>query len=132
MSDIELHKGIIKKIDTEGLSVEDWVKQYIDKYAKENPNSWIARHINDSEFDYKQEFLDITWDQNYIITKNYIFKAYDEMLYGDFVDIHKNANGTYSYRTQFYNGGTCLTEMLEEGLKEIKIFDNSDTLYDET
>ena len=28
-------------------------------------------------------------------------------------------------------GGTCLTEMLEEGLKEIKIFDNSDILYDE-
>lgn len=120
MSEIELHKGIIKKVDTGGLSTEDWIKQYVDKYAKENPNSWVARHINDPEFDYKQEFLDITWDQNYIITKNHIFKAYDEKLDCDFIDIHKNTNGTYSYSTQFYNGGACLTEVLGNKLKSIE------------
>lgn len=120
MSEIELHKGIIKKVDTEGLSVEDWIKRYVDKYAKENPNSWVTRHINDPEFDYKQGFLDITWDQNYIITKKHIFRAYDEKLDYDFVDIQENANGTYSYRTQFYNGGACLTEVLENKLKELE------------
>ena len=120
MSEIELHKGIIKKVDTEGLSVEDWIKRYVDKYAKENPNSWVTGHINDPEFDYKQGFLDITWDQNYIITKKHIFRAYDEKLDYDFVDIQENANGTYSYRTQFYNGGACLTEVLENKLKELE------------
>ena len=120
MSEIELHKGIIKKVDTGGLSTEDWIKQYVDKYVKENPNSWVAKHINDPEFDYKQEFLDITWDQNYIITKNHIFKAYDEKLDCDFIDIQKNADSTYSYRTQFYNGGACLTEVLKNELKNIE------------
>lgn len=27
MSKTELHKGILKKVDTEGLSAEDWIKQ---------------------------------------------------------------------------------------------------------
>ena len=31
-----------------------------------------------------------------------------------------NNDGTYSYIMQFYNGGTCLSEMLEDGIKNIK------------
>lgn len=29
-------------------------------------------------------------------------------------------NGMYSYIMQFYNGGTCLNEMLEDSIKNIK------------
>ena len=31
MSETELHKGIIKKVDTGGLSTEDQIKQYGEK-----------------------------------------------------------------------------------------------------
>lgn len=31
-----------------------------------------------------------------------------------------NNDGTYSYIMQFYNGGTCLNEMLEDSIKNLK------------
>jgi hypothetical protein len=121
MSEVELHKGIIKKVDTKGLNVKDWIKQYVNKYAEENPDSYTAKHINDSDFSYEYEFLDITWGQNYFIFKDNLFRAYDnEYDSDDFIDIKKNADGTYSYTTQFYNGGTYLAEQLKEGLKSLE------------
>jgi hypothetical protein len=36
-----------------------------------------------------------------------------------FMEMNRNEDGSISFFTQFYNGGTCLTEMLEEGIKEV-------------
>jgi hypothetical protein len=37
----------------------------------------------------------------------------------DINNLTENEDGTISFVTRFYNGGTCLTEMLEDGLKEL-------------
>ena len=36
------------------------------------------------------------------------------------VDVRSNGDGTYKYIVQFYNGGTWLNEVLEEGLNNLK------------
>jgi hypothetical protein len=36
------------------------------------------------------------------------------------MNLTKNEDGTISFIGQFYNGGTCLDEMLEEALDEMK------------
>lgn len=33
------------------------------------------------------------------------------------VDVRSNGDGTYEYIAQFYNGGTYLDEVLEDGIK---------------
>lgn len=36
------------------------------------------------------------------------------------VDVRSNGDGTYKYIAQFYNGGTWLNGVLEEGLNNLK------------
>lgn len=45
-------------------------------------------------------------------------KSYD--MYEDFVTVSETQPGVYEFTTQFYNGGTCLQEMLQEGFDEMK------------
>lgn len=133
MSGVELHHGILIKVNREGLSVEEWIKKYVKNYAKINPSSYVSKHIDDLDFDYKEAFCEVTQAKGYIVTKNHIFTYYDELLNNDyFVDIYKNANGTYSYTAQFHNVDTCLSEVLENGLKQVRIYGNVSKVYDET
>lgn len=43
-----------------------------------------------------------------------------DLEYFDFFKVLKNEDETYTFITSFHNGGTCLNEMLEEGLKDFK------------
>ena len=121
MSEVELHTGILKEVNTRGLTVEEWIKRWVNNYLDNNDEVYYSRHRNDPDFDYKSAFYDLTYYNPYIITRDKIFKVYDHLQESDFIcSINKNANGDYSYTTQFYNGGTCLTEVLENGLKNIE------------
>lgn len=112
MSEIELHTGILKKVNTKGLSPEDWCREQVlfidpmrEKYDFEKWSSILEEYDNIGK---------------YLVTATDVYEIYDTKHDGDFVDIHKNSNGTYSYRTQFYNGGTYLQEMLTDGLNELR------------
>lgn len=121
MSEIELHTGILKEVNTRGLTVEEWIKRWVDNYLDTNKCSYYSDHRGDPDFNYTDAFYDLTYYNPYIITKDKIFKVYDNLLESDFIcDINKNDNGEYTYITQFYNGGTCLTEVLGNKLKSIE------------
>ena len=121
MSEVELHTGILKKVDTQGLTVDEWIKEWVNNYLDSTTDSYYSRHRNDPDFDYKNAFYDLSWPDLYIVTGDKIFKAYDDLHESDFIcDVSKLPNGDYAYITQFYNGGTCLTEVLENELKSIK------------
>lgn len=50
-------------------------------------------------------------------------KKYDHLAKdSDFIEVTEwaNGDGTYEYVAQFYNGGTWLDEVLEEGLNKLK------------
>ena len=112
MSEIELHTGILKKVNTKGLSPEDWCREQVlfidpmrEKYDFEKWSMILEEYDNIGK---------------YLVTATDVYEICDTELDSDFCDIHKNSDGTYSYVTQFYNGGTYLQEMLIDGLNELR------------
>ena len=60
-------------------------------------------------------------DNGYVIIDgNCIYKVEleDFDAYDDFIEITQVQDGVYEFITQFYNGSTCLKEMLQEGFDQ--------------
>lgn len=112
MSHTETHFGKLRKIETE-LSIEEWCKEY----CNSNGISEISSTYNDSWID---EFFDRFYNK-FIISNDNIYEIFDHIeADDDDVDyLHENPDGTYTFVMQFYNGGTCLSECLEEGLNRL-------------
>lgn len=106
MSKVELHTGILKRVDTQDLTADEWIKEWVNNYLDSITDSYYSRHRNDPDFDYKNAFYDLSWPDLYIVTGDKIFKVYDNLHESDFLCyVRKSPNGNYSYVTQFYNGG---------------------------
>lgn len=58
----------------------------------------------------------------YIVIDHTLYEYLEktDLQYSSFCNITKIAPLTYEFTASFYNGGTCLGEMLEEALKEYK------------
>ena len=111
MSSIELHRGILVKVNTRGLTVEEYCEKLCKKYGYE-----IA-YEGDT---YVTTLTEI--DDTYKVLNGELYRCDDTEYPEDtsyLVDI-KNNDGVYEYIAQFYNGGTCLNEVLENGLKDLK------------
>ena len=52
------------------------------------------------------------------IYKVELYKEFD--VYDNFVEITQVQDGVYEFMTQFYNGSTCLQEMLQEGFDQTR------------
>lgn len=121
MSEVELHQGTLIKVNRKGLSVEEWVRRWVVNYLMANQDDYYSEHIDDQDFNFLSAFYDLSWNTRYVVTNREVYRVIDHHLDSDFIcNIQENTDGTYSYITQFYNGGTCLTEVLEEKLKSIE------------
>jgi hypothetical protein len=61
--------------------------------------------------------------ETYFFVEDEIWEAFDHVkLDGDddIYQITQNEDGTLSFIMRFYNGGTCLTECIEEEIIELK------------
>ena len=90
-------------------------------------NFWQSIPREEREKDYKDaEEVDEyeLEDSGYIVIDgNCIYKveldnSYD--MYRDFVTVSETQPGVYEFTTQFYNGGTCLQEMLQDGFDQTR------------
>jgi hypothetical protein len=111
MSDYEAHTGKIRKLEPlEGETYEQQCKRlYFEKGGK-------------GEY-YEGALFDEFYDDFIRVNKNVLYEVFDheEKDYDDmFCDLTDNGDGTYSFTTRFYNGGTCMSEMVEHELKKIK------------
>ena len=125
MSEMEHHKGKLKRVDLTGYdndinkffehlckevhptwSDSDWEEEY-DYYIKQGSDSpWITMWYDETdEYD------------KYIILKGSLWEVEDTELCEDEDMIYKVNEYEYEYYTAFYNGGTCLHECLEDLLK---------------
>ena len=62
-------------------------------------------------------------DDTYKVLNGELYKCDDTQYPEDtsyLVDVRSNGDGTYKYIAQFYNGGTWLNGVLEEGLNNLK------------
>ena len=114
MSHQETHIGVLRKIDLKGKTIEQWIKEY----ALENGDTHLPHHYDDWI-----QYINDKLYKTHIITKTDVWERKsicESSDYPYFCKIIPQEDGTYIYATSFYNGGTCLSEMLEEGLNELK------------
>lgn len=117
MSQTESHIGKLRKVElNEGYSVEDWCREKcqdngVPNMLPELYNSWKETLLYHLDFYEKYFFVnDEIWEA-------VEHKEFDD---DDMYEMESNSDGTVSFTMQFYNGGTCLSECIEEGLEKLK------------
>lgn len=116
MSDYEKCKGTLLEIKSD-MSLEKICRELCNinnfKMEKCHHGSW-----EECLLDYDNG------GEDYIVLNNKLYKIlnFKSMdIYEDYCDITNLGGGVYTFETQFYNGGACLREMLQENfLKEVQ------------
>lgn len=109
MSETEFHHGIIELIPYKDLgyeTVEDYCKQICC-----DSNITCGTYTDYVKENYYEKYL-INGDKIYVIVD-----TSEEP--GHFMNIQRVGPDKYSYATEFYNGGTCLSEMLKEAIENV-------------
>lgn len=114
MSQTEFHFGKIKPVQIpEGQTLEEWCKG---KCAEEGV----------TEIPFYNKSWEETYRYNgknkYFIHKRKVYEFIDHHESQDseyFMKLFQDPDGTITFVGQFYNGGTCFSEMLEEALDEL-------------
>ena len=128
MSDYEFHKGVLKRVD---LSKYDNDKEkYFEarcryEFSGLTEDELQAEYKKFNERKYKRHggWEEYWWSESNLRDVIYvgddIYEVYDTELDSDTqCIITKVDENEYQYYTSFYNGGTYLSEMLEDGMKE--------------
>lgn len=114
MSQDELHRGKLRKIDLKNKSIEDFFKEKciennileLDKWTKD----WYSMYINNVN------------NSEYYSNKKSVYQLYNHKQFEDF-DIQeflKLENGDYEFITSFYNGGTYLGEVIGDFIDKLE------------
>lgn len=118
MSYTELHTGSLRKVE-ENFSIEE-----LEIFLKDNSVFKVEDFEEAKEEGYK--FLEVKnketrnlvfiWHKNnfYEVLSHYESDEADYLL-----DVRKGENDIVNFNLVFYNGGTCFSEMLEEGLDKL-------------
>ena len=118
MSDYESHTGKLRKVQPqENETFEQLCKRL-----------WIAEAQKGDEYteeDYSEGSLFSDFSEKFLNQNDeFVWEIFDHEELGDeddmFCKIHDNKDGTYSFHTRFYNGGTYLSQMIEDELINIK------------
>lgn len=114
MSELKRHIGKIKKVYLDNYTIEEWCE----KKCKS-----IGLDLGKYYKSYKEVLLSEPYPPIVIEVDNVLWEVIEDKEEEDTEDISiltPNNDGTYSYIMQFHNGGTCLSEMLEDSIKNIK------------
>lgn len=122
MSSTERHIGKLVEVDfnRNGTTPEHFYKMLCEYH---NYNSLTVTKYK-TPYTYKS-WEDLYWNE--LWDKDNLYKA-DGKVYklvehieteDDIFKFWKNADGSISFVVEFYNGGTCLREMIEEGVREV-------------
>lgn len=117
MSNMESHVGKLRKVQrNEGQSVEDWCREK----CEDNGVPSMLPELYDS---WKETLLyHLDFYEKFFFVNDEIWEVYEHREFDDDDDIYEitpNPDGTISFTMRFYNGGTCLSECIEEGLEQL-------------
>lgn len=122
MSYSEIHYGKLKPIDKISLQeLQDWVETKpnleIEDFEEKMEDEMDYFEIRDKTKKYKEPFY-----IKYIWNKGTLYEMVEHSgeLESDDLDLTtENSDNTISFTYSFYNGGTCFSELLEDGLNKI-------------
>lgn len=112
MSEFERHVGKIRKVDTKGLSVDDFFKLKCDEYDC---------YKNPGDRDYRDALCGHSGNERFVVWNDEVWEVAEDSKeeLDDEVTITPNLDGTISFTVQFYNQAMCLEDMIEVGLKQL-------------
>lgn len=107
MSSTQLIKGLFIKISIQDMTLEEACHAI---YGVNEPLPYWANNFIDALLDD---------DDKYFIANNELYKIIvkNNLEDNNFCHIESISSNTYSFITQFYDGATCLHEMLHEKLE---------------
>lgn len=113
MSDYESHSGKLRLVEPKENETLDQLKKRV----------WSERSGNkEEEYEVKGNLEDDYYD-DYFEVDGKLWEVIEHEEMGDeddmFCRLHDNKDGTISFHTRFYNGGTCFSEMVTEALEEL-------------
>ena len=113
MSDTEYHVGKLRKITCEGETLEEKCKT-------------IALANNEPLGKFQTSYIEVVKYElfdKYYVNGDDVYEFFDHIKKDDWEDISElnvNGDGTHSFIMKFYNGGTCLSEKLDDAFDKIK------------
>ncbi len=119
MSRTEFHTGRLYPVKIE-TSLEETCKSIAARHDVELGEDWQDDfRENFNEYEYKRKRV----SEEYFIHGDKLYRVIDHVESEDeeyFMKLSRNSDGSISFMGQFYNGGTCFSEILEESLDELK------------
>jgi hypothetical protein len=132
MSRTEFHTGRLYPVKIE-TSLEETCRSIANRHGIELGEDW--------QEDFRDKFDEYSnkrghASEEYFIHGEKLYRVIDHVESEDadyFMKLSRNSDGSISFMGQFYNGGTCFSEMLEESLEELKpsYIDQLKTIVDE-
>lgn len=120
MSQTEFHTGKLYSVKIE-KSLEETCRAIAARRHIELGEDW-QEDFRDAFDEYKDKTGSVQ-DEEYFIHGENLYRVIDHEESSDeeyFMKLNRNSDGSLSFIGQFYNGGTCFSEMLEEALDELK------------
>lgn len=114
MSYTETHSGRLVEIET---PPQETLEQTLKRLCIEEGDSIELEEWADS---WKEQFQDTFYHKIFIVN-NRLFKLVEHVQSddSDIYHMNKNEDGSFTLLTSFYNGGTCLSEIVEELLEKV-------------
>lgn len=113
MSQTETHFGKLRKVVFEA---DQTLEQWCEAKCKELDVKEISSYNKTWYEELREEGY-----EKFFFVKGEIWEAFEHQeLEGEDIDIlTENEDGTLNFIQQFYNGGTCLSECLEEAIERL-------------
>lgn len=119
MSKTEFHTGKLYPVKIEN-SLEETCRIIAKRHDVELSEDW-QEDFRDAFDEYATKI--ISQPEEYFIHGENLYRVIDHNESCDeeyFMKLRHNGDGSLSFIGQFYNGGTCFSEMLEEALDDLK------------
>lgn len=113
MSEDMNYRGRLVPVDLGDLTIEEKAKELANGVELEDYYDSYLERLTDEESDSKRYLYHDKTRRLFLIEDLELRQS------STFVDVKAEENGSYTFNTQFYNGGTYLEEMLNDGLDSV-------------
>ena len=126
MSCTELHTGKFRIVTQTTEDTFNFITKNLSRYWKPEISSRGYVNVEETN-DYLEEYWETNKDFPYkkpnVGNQTYLVEMLEHKEFGEAkypVEVSKNEDGTFDFIAQFYNGGTCLEECLEDELESLQ------------